>query len=177
MSALLTRIDDLSRELAALLEQSAQRIVFAESCTAGLACASLARNAGISKWLCGSAVTYREATKTAWLDVDATRLEEETAVSRFASNAMVIGALAATPEATLAASITGHLGPDAPPELDGVCFVAVSLRNEVDSLDQKRIQLTNKSRIDRQWEAVEQLFQFLIAFLRQRLASKQFDSE
>ena len=54
------------------------RVVFAESCTAGLIAATLARVPGISNHLCGSAVVYRNETKTAWLSVSADDLADET---------------------------------------------------------------------------------------------------
>ena len=60
--------------LASLLKVLDVRVAFAESCTAGLVAASLARTPGISQWLCGSAVVYRDATKAAWLDRKSTRL-------------------------------------------------------------------------------------------------------
>ena len=41
---------------------------------------------------------------------------------------MAIGVLRITPEAMFSAAITGHLGPAAPPELDGVIYVAVAQR-------------------------------------------------
>ena len=60
----------VAAELAEQLAAKQQKIVFAESCTAGMAAALLGGCPGISAWLCGSAVTYREATKTRWLDID-----------------------------------------------------------------------------------------------------------
>lgn len=121
--------------LVGTLRQTGRRIVFAESCTAGLIAATLARIPGVSEHLCGSAVVYRNATKTAWLGVSADDLADESIgpVSEPVAAAMAIGVLARTPEADLAASVTGHLGPDAPAELDGVIYVGVARRDQAGS--------------------------------------------
>jgi nicotinamide mononucleotide (NMN) deamidase PncC len=41
---------------------------------------------------------------------------------------MATGVLNNTPQASLAASVTGHLGPDAPPEQDGTAWATIALR-------------------------------------------------
>ncbi len=125
-SALLVR----SQELASVLRQHQRKIVFAESCTAGLLASSLSRIPGISDYLCGSMVTYRNATKIEWLGVDGKDLNspEIGPVSVTVAAQMAAGVLEKTPEADIAVSITGHLGPDAPDEFDGVAFVAVLFR-------------------------------------------------
>jgi nicotinamide-nucleotide amidase len=124
------RLIQAAERLARLLQQQRLKVVFAESCTAGLVSATLSRPPGISEYLCGSAVVYREATKTAWLEVSAADLAnpEITAVSPEVGQAMAIGVLRKTPEASVSASITGYLGPDSAPEMDGVAFVGVAVR-------------------------------------------------
>jgi len=126
-----TNLTDAADRLIALLRQHNLKIVFAESCTAGLVAATLGQIPGISEWLCGSAVVYREATKLAWLDVSPDDLAdpEITAVSPKVAESMALGVLKKTPEAQLSASITGYLGPDAAPEMDGVAFITVALRD------------------------------------------------
>ncbi len=119
---------DAAQRLADVLQQHQTQIVFAESCTAGLVSASLAMVPGISKWLCGSAVTYQEATKVRWVGVQPQDLENFTAVSEQVAAAMAVGVLRVTPHADLAVSVTGHLGPNAPPELDGVIFIGTAVR-------------------------------------------------
>lgn len=106
------------------------RLVLAESCTAGLVAHFLSRIPGASDWWCGSAVVYRNATKTAWLHIDADSLADPVIgpVSAPTTVAMTTGVLAVTPEATLAAGVTGHLGPQSPPGLDGVLYVATEFR-------------------------------------------------
>lgn len=115
-------------KLADALARSQQRIVFAESCTAGLVSATLGRIAGISAWMCGSAVVYRLDTKHRWLDVSEVMLAEHGAVSEAVAAAMASGALSRTPEADVAAAITGHLGPHAPDDQDGLVWMAVAQR-------------------------------------------------
>jgi PncC family amidohydrolase len=116
------------RRLAKLLAERQVKVVFAESCTAGLVSASLARVPGISEFLCGSAVTYRNDTKNGWLSVEAKLLERPGPVSRVVVENMADGVLRATPEADWAASITGHLGPNAPRKLDGLVYIGVAKR-------------------------------------------------
>ncbi len=116
-------------ELAECLRKSGRRVVFAESCTAGLVSAALAQVPGISEFHCGSAVVYRLDTKTRWLDVPAELLIDPGPVSEAVARAMAVGVLMKTPEADWAASITGHLGPNAPEELDGLVFLGIARRD------------------------------------------------
>lgn len=118
----------LARNVLSLLDQHQDRIVCAESCTAGLVGATLAAIPGASKFLCGSAVVYCDATKTGWLHVPADVLSVYGDVSHETAVLMAEGALASTPEATIAVSITGHLGPQAPAGLDGVAFIGWAWR-------------------------------------------------
>ena len=99
-----------SAEALRLVERLAEnnvRVVFAESCTGGLVAATLAEVPGVSEFLCGSAVTYREDTKCEWLGVSADDIARHSAVSESVAGQMAIGVLERTPEADLAASITG----------------------------------------------------------------------
>jgi PncC family amidohydrolase len=112
--------------LADTLRQHRVRIVLAESCTAGLVSAALGAIPGISAYLCGSAVTYREPTKTAWLGISAAEIAQSTAVSEPVTRQMALAALDRTPEADLSAAVTGHLGPDAPAGADGAVYIAIA---------------------------------------------------
>lgn len=152
-----------AERLVAHLAERQLKIVFAESCTGGLLAAELAKVPGVSNWLCGSAVTYRSETKTAWLDVDAQLIQQQTAVCREVAAAMAMGVLQITPEANLAASITGHFGPDAPDGFDGLVFVGIGVR-EVDHIDinVQRCQLKTLLRVDRQAEAVQLVYRLLL---------------
>ncbi|MDP1798829.1 MAG: nicotinamide-nucleotide amidohydrolase family protein [Planctomycetaceae bacterium] len=115
-------------DLATGLREKALKIVFAESCTAGLASATLARIPGISDHHCGSAVVYRLDTKHHWIDVPEAWLINPGPVSREVAEAMATGVLQKTPEADIAAAITGHLGPNAPAGMDGLIWMAVAVR-------------------------------------------------
>jgi len=121
-------LDHLVQEVANLLMQQKTRIVFAESCTAGLVSATLARVAGISDFHCGSAVVYRYDTKTRWLGVSEAMLREPGAVSEIVATTMATGVLERTPEADLSAAITGHLGPQAPADQDGLIYIGIAVR-------------------------------------------------
>jgi nicotinamide-nucleotide amidase len=105
--------------------------------------------------LCGSAVTYRERTKQDWLRVSAEDLARYTAVSEPVARQMAAGVLENTLEADFSAAVTGHLGPDAPAEQDGVIYVAVARRqgDTVRVISVKRVVLGTSSRRERQNEA------------------------
>lgn len=145
-------------DLARRLETCQKKIVLAESCTAGMAVALLGGCPGISAWLCGSAVTYRQATKTQWLDIAPALLQRFSAESAEATREMAEAVLEKTPEADLAAAITGHLGPNAPPSLDGKIFITIAIRkrNKIE-IAQLEHQLTESERCSRQLEAAVHL--------------------
>lgn len=154
----------LARQLARLLAERKLRVVFAESCTAGLVSATLSRIPGISQWHCGSAVTYRDDTKRQWLAVRGADIQRESAVSEPVARQMARGVLTNTPEAHLSASVTGHLGPDAPPELDGVIYMAVARRrgSRIQHSCVERLHLASSTRYQRQREAAAQVFRCLL---------------
>ena len=122
-------LTSLARQIADLLKTNNTRIVFAESCTAGLVSATLGRIPGISEFHCGSAVVYRLDTKSRWLGVSEAMLRDPGPVSAEVATAMAAGVLERTPEATLAAAITGHLGPNAPADQDGLVFIGIARRS------------------------------------------------
>lgn len=114
-----------ARALAELLEARCVRIVLAESCTCGMAAALLGTVPGISKHLCGSAVTYRPQTKVGWLGLQTQQIQRDTAESIQTSRHMAIAVLQRTPEAEWSAAITGNLGPNSE-GLDGMVFISVA---------------------------------------------------
>ena len=117
-----------ARRLAALLEQHALQLVLAESCTAGLVAATLARVPGISAHLCGSAVVYQVETKSAWLKIPESMLDQPGPVSRVVAAEMAKRVLARTPHANVSAAVTGHLGPGAPRRQDGLAYTAIAFQ-------------------------------------------------
>lgn len=147
--------EEMVHGLAEALAQRQLKIVFAESCTGGLVSAALAGVPGISEWLCGSAVTYRSPTKVAWLGVDVHEIAKHTAVCSGVALQMASGVLEKTPEADVALSITGHLGPGAPEDMDGLVFVGVARRGKKlnPATDVVRSVLTSEGRLVRQREA------------------------
>ena len=167
----------LAHDVAELLSRFQRKIVFAESCTAGLISATLARVPGASNFHCGSAVVYRLDTKTRWLGVSRTTLHDHGAVSEAIAIEMALGALAHTPEADLAAAITGHLGPNAPDHQDGLIYIAIAVRNKPCQVNEYRlpkIDVTGaplgfpgeSEREQRQWAAVELVFTQIISTIR-----------
>ena len=143
-------------DLFAALKQSGNKIVFAESCTGGRVACEMASLPGVSEVFCGSAVTYREGTKQGWLGVDGETMAALTAVSAPVAHQMAAGALSQTPESTIAVSITGHLGPDAPDGFDGIVFVAIAkLVKGKTVVKVSQHQLTQSGRGKRQTEATE----------------------
>jgi PncC family amidohydrolase len=142
------------------------RIVFAESCTGGLIAASLAEIPGISDRLCGSFVTYRSASKHAWLGVPESILLDPGPVSEITAKLMALGALERTSEADFAASITGHLGPGAPPELDGTAYCGIAKREAgaAKLVGVSRMQApVEMSRVERQRWVAEQVCRMAIS--------------
>jgi PncC family amidohydrolase len=114
------------------LRSSGHRIALAESCSAGLVAAELGQIPGISEHFVGSMVVYRTPTKNAWLGIDNRLLldPEIGPVSRQVTECLLHALLERTPEATFVASITGHLGPNAPESQDGVVHCGVCFRKE-----------------------------------------------
>ena len=121
-------ISTLVRRIAALLKQQNLKVVFAESCTGGLVAGALTQVPGISHHHCGGVVVYRNATKRAYLGISAGLLKNPGPVSETIAREMATRVLKLTPEADISAAVTGHLGPGAPPELDGVAYIAIARR-------------------------------------------------
>jgi len=119
-------VPSAARRVASLLKATGRKVVFAESCTGGLVSGALTAIPGISDYHCGGMVVYRNHTKIAYLNVPQKLLDDVGAVSSEVAELMAMRILARTAEANIAASVTGHLGPKAPPELDGLVFVAIA---------------------------------------------------
>ncbi|MHB8969891.1 MAG: CinA family protein [Pirellulaceae bacterium] len=161
-------LEELARIVASCLAETGQRLVLAESCTGGLAAAALATIPGISRWFCGSAVTYRDQTKIDWLEVAVSDLARVSAVSREIAGQMASGVLGRTSEADVAASITGHLGPDAPPDSDGTVWVGTAYRTRgvISEPTVLHHTLVQTARIPRQREAAVLLLRQAVRQIR-----------
>lgn len=150
-------------KLAQALKHVNKKVVLAESCTGGRAAAMLTLEPGVSAHFCGSAVTYQESAKSAWLGVDAELIEAHTAESPETTLSMAIGILQRTDAADWSVAVTGHFGPGAPAEKDGIIFVATARRLDQSHETQwRQFQLTSDSRGDRQLEAAELTLEFLL---------------
>lgn len=86
-------------------------ISFAESCTAGLACATIAQVPGVSSVLNESLITYSNQAKHKYLDVSWDILNSFGAVSKECAIAMSSGLTKQT-QSNLNIAITGIAGPD-----------------------------------------------------------------
>jgi len=163
-------LTNLATETAGLLEQlQGIRLVFAESCTAGMVAATLGGVPGISRFLCGSAVTYREATKTEWLGMERELIDRHSAVSAEVTEEMASRVMLKTPEANLSLAITGHLGPGVDEAEDGRVYVRVFQRNPngLELIHSRQLRLDQGDRIGRQMEATMLALQSLNESLRQ----------
>ena len=123
-------LDAAAQIVASLLKERGKILVTAESCTAGLISATLARVPGVSSNLAGGFVVYQEASKIEWLGISELLIREHDVVSAEVARAMADSALRKTPHATIAIGITGHLGPDAPKDLDGVAWLGFARHNK-----------------------------------------------
>jgi nicotinamide-nucleotide amidase len=134
LKALAMTIAHQARRVAQLLAQTTQKVAFAESCTGGLVSGALTAVPGISAWHCGGVVVYRNETKHALLKISNRLLANPGPVSEPVVRRMAAGVLNLLPEATISLAVTGHLGPGAPPELDGLVFVGVGTIHAKSSL-------------------------------------------
>jgi nicotinamide-nucleotide amidase len=122
-------ISSAARRVARLLKATGCKVVFAESCTGGLVSGALTAIPGISDYHCGGVVVYRNETKMAYLNISTKLLDDPGPVSAEVAELMAASVLKKTPEADLALSVTGHLGPNAPPALDGRVYIALAFRS------------------------------------------------
>jgi nicotinamide-nucleotide amidase len=124
-------LTDLAKRVVEGLKAANTKLVLAESCTGGLVSALLTRVPGVSEWLCGSAVVYQVETKARWLGISRSLLRQPGPVSREVASRMAAGVLKTTPHADIAAAVTGHLGPGAPPAQDGLVYAAFARRGRL----------------------------------------------
>jgi len=158
-SSLSNIIFEFSEQLRSLrdhLEKDCEKLVLVESCTAGIVSGLLGQIPGISQFLCGSMVIYRNDSKHQWLGIDPELLDDPNIgpVSAQVTEALAIAALERTPEATIAAAITGHLGPNSPADLDGRVFTCIARRSDrkpAHAIEHSLVELTPRDSED--WRA------------------------
>lgn len=161
-------ITDQAKRVADLLAAQRVKVATAESCTGGLIAGALTAVPGISAWHCGGAVVYRNETKQALLGISPELLAEPGPVSEPVVRLMAERILAMIPEADVSIATTGHLGPNAPPELDGVVWLGVAWRNGDESTDVRTQMLRlppQMARLERQQLAVAGALEFLASRL------------
>ncbi|NNJ26287.1 CinA family protein [Alienimonas chondri] len=146
----MTSLQLAARRLSGLLRERHESLVLAESCTGGLAAASLVGEPGASEVLAGSFVTYQTRSKAAWLGVPAAMLRRHGPVSEEVAAAMAAGAAALSPHAEIAAAITGHLGPEAPAGEDGRLLIAVRISARSPVVTERRLPDSVRGRRQRQ---------------------------
>ena len=121
----------LSTQIGDLLKAKRYTLALAESCTGGLASATITDIAGSSAWFENGFITYSNAAKQSMLGVSEATLNQYGAVSEQTASEMVSGALNHS-QANLAASITGIAGPaggSADKPVGTVCF-AYAIKNQ-----------------------------------------------
>ncbi|MBF9015768.1 MULTISPECIES: CinA family protein [unclassified Oceanispirochaeta] len=123
--------EKLSIPLLDLCRRNKLTLVTAESCTGGLIAAALTDIAGSSDVVWGGFVSYADEAKTRLLDVPASLIEENGAVSEEVVHAMVVGALKNS-TADLAVAVSGIAGPGggSPEKPVGTVWIAAGLKNK-----------------------------------------------
>jgi nicotinamide-nucleotide amidase len=117
-------LTNLTKELGQTLQKRGYMLALAESCTGGMASATITDIAGSSAWFDRGFVTYSNAAKQDMLEVSAATLEKYGAVSEEAAQEMAVGALKHS-LAYITGSITGIAGPtggSATKPVGMVCF-------------------------------------------------------
>ena len=156
-----------ARRVADLLAARKLKVATAESCTGGLVAGALTAVPGISAWHCGGVVAYRNETKHALLGISNDLLADPGPVSEVVARQMAERVLLKIPEADVSIAVTGHLGPNAPTELDGVVWLAVGKRKGEESaeVETKKLLLPPLGRGERQQLAIAGALAFLASNL------------
>lgn len=160
--------DKLAVEIGKLLKEREEKVIFAESCTAGNLSSTLGQVPGISSHLCGSAVTYRPTLKMKWLGVKLKTIAKHTTESQQVAAEMAVGVIKKCAEANWSVSIVGHMGPNSPPDKDGhiyVCYVRRTKKGNIKIKDCLEYQCKTTSRSSRIKEATEAVFTQFVRLL------------
>ena len=100
----------ISREISQLLWEMEKTVSTAESCTGGRIAEAIISVPGASKYFKGGIISYVDEIKISLLGVDATVLEEKSAVCEEVANQMVVGACKAL-NTDYAIAAMGYAGP------------------------------------------------------------------
>ena len=99
-----------AEQLAAALREKGWMLATAESCTGGMIAAACTDLAGSSEWFERGFVTYSDEAKTELLDVEASLIKANGAVSEVVARAMAFGAVRHS-RARVSVAVTGIAGP------------------------------------------------------------------
>ena len=121
---------ELANEALEIATKNDYKLAAAESCTAGMICATLTEIPGASKAFDRGFVTYSNEAKTDMLDVPMEMIQQCGAVSEEVARTMAEGAIFYS-EADFAVAVTGIAGPagGTPEKPAGLVHFAVSSRH------------------------------------------------
>jgi len=128
------------------LKEKNQTITFAESCTGGRIASEFTAISGASSVLMGSAVTYANEIKSAWLDVKKETLIKYGAVSNQCVEEMLTGILKMA-SANYAIAVSGIAGPTGGTEEKPVGTVYIGIKNNNKTIVKHHLFLGNREEI------------------------------
>lgn len=131
-------------------------MAFAESMTGGGVCYEMIKNPGASTVVLGGMITYQEALKAKWLDVDSYTVVKHGVVSLEVAHMMAKN-IADKTNASIGIGVTGNAGPTTQDNKQGlVCFVSIFYNNQF--IDQELVfeDLTREEAIELTIDAVYQ---------------------
>ena len=131
------------------LKEKKQTVTFAESCTGGRIAAEFTAISGASSVLMGSAVTYANEIKSAWLGVKEQTLIEYGAVSSQCVEEMLSGILKMA-SADHAIAVSGIAGPTGGTEEKPVGTVYIGIRNKEKSIVQLHLFKGDREEVQKQ---------------------------
>lgn len=173
------RNQNLVKDIVDQLKILQEKVVLAESCTGGNISSNFVKESGVSEYFCGSLVTYRPESKKNWLGVKPKTIKKSTTESKEVVDQMALGALCFTPEADWSVAIVGHLGPNAPKEVDGQIWVSIGRRSRTGRVKIKEsheYKLQSTDRAERQRTATEIALTFFSRRLNRQINKKKKSS-
>jgi len=131
------------------LKEKKKTITFAESCTGGRIAAEFTAISGASSVLMGSAVTYANEIKSAWLEVKEETLINHGAVSSQCVEEMLSGILKMA-SADYAMAVSGIAGPTGGTDDKPVGTVYIGVSNGVKSIVERHLFKGNRESVQEQ---------------------------
>ena len=125
---------NLSKKLFDILNGSGKTLSTAESCTSGQIAQTITATSGASGYFVGGIVSYASRIKTQYLQVNASVIENQTAVCEDVARQMVIGACQAM-GTDYAIAATGFAGPGSERGIPvGTIWIACGTKDNVRTL-------------------------------------------